>query len=573
MQITNAGAQAYLVREHPGDEAVFREVVREYAYLDPSRFMVREYKEKRWDGYRRAVHKDTGCFLAGLTHEISEAVKKHGGTLSSVDHLQGHAEDLSHFAHSENIVFEKPEWTLYDHQRRLVYHLLKNRGRGIAESVTGSGKTEAISLMAKILLTFYPKHRTVFFIVHRKALINQTAQRFMAAVPEFAGVTGILGDGKRPKEGDRIIFSTIPSLALTLGIRDGKLTQAEIKRRTAEGKRIPKASFDKEVSDLWTNACQVIIDECHRSSGNEYVQVLSALNGQIPICGFSGTPELGNPPADWTMRGLLGHVVCKVPRSEMEGLGIIAKAIACCRVFDNDGTVNKKVKDWAPRFEWSPVLPAMFVDEEGETRTGVYTHGETEEDHVLFPDFGRDGILTMQSRIHDLMDFCRACLNIGRRTMVMVERVAQGYYLYGFLRKQFRVKFIHGGHSDKERLAVQGEYERGELDILLVSTIFDEGIDAKNVGAVALAGGGSSIAKQTQRIGRGVRKKEDNWVPIWVPLDSINKFTIEHSEQRILNMDAHEVTQVDAGHANTLTSPAWDGILKWVKEEYGTVKD
>lgn len=573
MKIVADGAMSRLIPETPEDTKPYQDLCAQYAWLEPNRFAMQAYRSHHWDGYRRAINPKSGAFLSGLTEEFVRHLERDGVTLTSVDRPSAPHVALAPFTRQQTLVFDDPSWSVYDHQYRMVEGILKNGGRGIAEATTGAGKTEAISILAKMLLSVY-EAGTVWFIVHRVGLVNQTARRFRAAVPEFAHLVGQFGDGKRPKATDRIVFSTLASLAPALGTRETKLAKGNAARAKTGGMQL-KSRTDDLVMQLWGNSIQVIIDECHRASGPEYVQIISALAGKVPVCGFSGTPDTEDPVSDWNMRGLLGHTVARIARRELEDKGIIAKAVAACRIFPAPPGTPKKVKGglkWSPNFKQTPVLDCVWVDEEGNTKPGVYVHEENDtDDRALFPAFARDGVLMLDSRIDDLMDFVSGCLGIGRRTMVMCERVPQVFYLYGRMKDKFRVRYLHGGHTEKERQAVLALYERGEIDVLIVSTIFDEGIDAKNVGAVALAGGGSAIAGQTQRIGRGVRKKADNWVPVWVPLDCLNKFTEDHSNTRLENLEKHEVTCCHCGEAGSEDTRPWKDVLESFRVRYSTV--
>jgi superfamily II DNA or RNA helicase len=57
----------------------------------------------------------------------------------------------------------------------------------------------------------------------------------------------------------------------------------------------------------------------------------------------------------------------------------------------------------------------------------------------------------------------------------------------------------------EERAGIKGEFEAGEIQVLLSSTVYDQGIDLPALDALVLCGGGKSTGKALQRIGRVIR--------------------------------------------------------------------
>ena len=89
-------------------------------------------------------------------------------------------------------------------------------------------------------------------------------------------------------------------------------------------------------------------------------------------------------------------------------------------------------------------------------------------------------------------------------------------------------------------------------------------VDISNVGAVALAAGGSSMVRLVQRIGRGVRKKNDvsNFCPIWFPIDPSNKFCKQHSLERLDYLDRCHIKSEEV-------NKNWLDTLKELELKYG----
>jgi superfamily II DNA or RNA helicase len=72
----------------------------------------------------------------------------------------------------------------------------------------------------------------------------------------------------------------------------------------------------------------------------------------------------------------------------------------------------------------------------------------------------------------------------------------------------------------------------GELDVLVASKIFDQGIDIPELNSLVLAGSGKSSARALQRIGRVIRKGKDKKDAIVVDFYDQCKYLREHSKAR-----------------------------------------
>jgi superfamily II DNA or RNA helicase len=529
-----------------------------FSVLDPNRFMVEAFRNHWWDGRDHVIDKN-GKFLRGISELIVREIRKLGGKVEYTPYNDIWKHINSPYVHlSDELSLKGID--LAEHQRKMTRELLTHGG-GTVEGVTGSGKTEAITLLIRILLEFTDK---VFFLVHRIGLMRNALDRVVERCPELENYCGLLGDLERPDPENRIIFSTAQSLSSVLGI----------------GKKKKK---DAEMVKLFKEAGAIIIDECHRVSGNQYINLLSKAP-EVPIYQFSGTPEVDDPVKDWTIIGVGGPIVCKVSRTEMESIGFIAEAIACIRDFKrradeySPGKRRRSI-DWMPKKEkLTYYVDAWKVDEDGnlsDTQVKVDQDkgldiADDKDEYYLYPDYGRDMLFVEEERNKDIADFIKISVSIGRNPLILCERVAQTYYLRGLLEKISDIKadqvgIVHGSHDVKQRRAIVGEYETGKKPILIASSIFDEGEDIQNVGSVVLASGGASLVKVVQRIGRGVRAKKanmGNWIPIWFPLDGLTPFSREHTVSRIRYLERSEITIEEC-------ETDWNSFFRFLNKKYG----
>lgn len=541
MRIEFEGIHGVLVPESASDRVAAHATRNHFRHLDENRYAVKSFRDGFWDGYHYAISK-TGKFLKGMARDVSEFLVQEGVEVKPFDIYP------SLKKHSNKVTFDALHGiTLWDHQTKIVKSLLESGG-GMADSPTGSGKTESISLLVKILLES-SKDSVVWFLVHRKGLVNQTCKRFLSRVPEMEGRVGILGDGKKPLEDVEVVFATIQSLSSSLGFRKN-------------------SKPNPIVETLWAQSGFVVIDECHRIKGKEYETVLETLGGQVPVFGFSGTPEIPNPVENWKILGMCGPIVIRIPREELEEAGLIAHAVACIKPFQNPHGKIKRSPGWIPKVKGKPyVVKALRVTDEGtqEELINISPYaGEEVEDvlddgsRLLYPEYARDAIILNEDRNADIQGFVEACNAIDRNVLVVCERVAQVYLLnQRFKKAGFRCDYLFGAHSTNVRDEKKEKFERGEITVLVAGSILDEGEDIQNVGAVVLASGGAPLVRQIQRIGRGVRRKKGikNWCPVWVSLDSRNRFERDASISRLENLDR-------AGVSSCEVVGAWLPFLK-----------
>jgi superfamily II DNA or RNA helicase len=131
----------------------------------------------------------------------------------------------------------------------------------------------------------------------------------------------------------------------------------------------------------------------------------------------------------------------------------------------------------------------------------------------------------------------------GKRGIVIfVERIRHGKRILDELKSAgFDAVFVHGGRSDEERIeVVEGMRER-KYEVVIATTIFDEGIDVSGIGGIVFWCSTKSVARVMQRIGRGVRVEEGKGeVNVW---DFVvdNRYMKDHLKKRLLYYDQENV--------------------------------
>ena len=172
--------------------------------------------------------------------------------------------------------------------------------------------------------------------------------------------------------------------------------------------------------------------------------------------------------ADLLMEGIIGPVIYTLSASDLIRMGYLVK----------------------PIIKMEKVNPV--------TLTGTY--------HQLY----RINVVDNQTRNQKIVDDAIGLVEQGLPTLILVKQIKHGKALQKLLKEQFGpVDFISGTDYTEKRNSAIKQMRDGEIDLLIASTIADEGLDIKRLGAVVLAGGGKSSTRALQRIGRVIRPYEN----------------------------------------------------------------
>jgi len=88
-------------------------------------------------------------------------------------------------------------------------------------------------------------------------------------------------------------------------------------------------------------------------------------------------------------------------------------------------------------------------------------------------------------------------------TLILVQQYPHGDNL-----KAIRpdLVFIKGNQPKKQRKQALKDLRDGTIKVAIATTLADEGLDIKRLGCVIVAGGGKSVTRVYQRVGRTLRK-------------------------------------------------------------------
>lgn len=503
------------------------------------------FKSGGWDGRSSFFSFDKQTFPTGFVRLVARGLKKMGFEVQIVakpapEPLGPVNPTVDEFGYSER----------YDYQPEAVEQLVRHRNITV-QVATGGGKSRIARMAMKRI------NRPTLFLTTRGILMHQMQR----AVEKMEGACAILGDGewgipyKREdgSEGRKITKFTV-GMVQTLAQRLEKKTvehemqalkerrdaaiarkvEAERKKLKAQGKKVVEigsavlklaAELEKEAGDIEAERQKVIakvekheklrqatidilarfelviVEEAHEVSSDSFYKVMEACRNAHYRMALTGTPFMkDDEEANMRLLAACGPVAIKITEKMLIDRGILAKPYFKYIELP-EATRPKRLFRSTP---WQAAYEAGIVEFE------------------------------MRNKL-----MCAEVLRgmrYGLNAMMLVQHKKHGEILKDMLTKAgARVEFIYGEDNQKARDRALQALGRGELDVLIGSTILDVGVDVPSVGMIVLAGAGKAEVATRQRIGRGLREKKTgmpNVAFIVDVADSLNNHLQSHYFQR-----------------------------------------
>ena len=310
-------------------------------------------------------------------------------------------------------------------------------GHGVIVAPTGAGKT----VIGCALLC---RHDTAALVlVHSRDLADQWVER----IERFCGVRPeLLGYGKRPSEGARVVVASLQTLA--------RWSWWDLHQ--------------------WGERFGVVIqDEAHHAPARTYLGVLAGLRGRHRY-GLTATPERADGLTPW-MRWSLGPTVYEVDSGRLEAAGAV---------------LRPTIQTWR-----APDVPLDGMDSPCRDRT-------------LAADAARNAGLVVQ---------CRLLCDRRHVVLVLVKLVEHARTLAELLcAAGLDAAAMVGAMRSKERADVLDRMRAGTVQVVVATSLADEGLDAPRLSAVVLASPTRNIGRTLQRIGRALRPCEGAPAPVVV---------------------------------------------------------
>ena len=233
-------------------------------------------------------------------------------------------------------------------------------------------------------------------------------------------------------------------------------------------------------------------DEIHHAAAKTWSRTISQCKAMYRL-GLTATPFDG--PRAMSLEAATGPVIYTAPVKELADKGYLSlPEIVMSRI--TKPRVN-------PRFDYHQAFRAGIVDHSRRNKRIIAICQRLVRNR-------RGPVLVFSTTLDHLAKLMVIASNVGLNHEV-----------------------LSGSDSSKTREKVKRTMKAGKLDVLFVSTIFDEGVDIPNVGSIIMAAVGKNKNKVIQRLGRGMRvaknKKKFLVVDFW---DDTCEYLLKHSTRR-----------------------------------------
>lgn len=508
------------------------------------------FKNRIWDGYERFFNKKTGVFPTGLLWKVLEVLADFDYKIE--DERYPYTIEIP-----EEITLLEPNAeggiiTLRDYQ----YDAVKNaitQTRGVVNVATNGGKTEIASGIIKQLLPKIRAGQTILFITHNLEIFNQSAKRIEKRLNIKVGKVGggnwdirpvtvimiptvskyikeptkkeikytgemkavklivdLIGEEDDLERGDLIkviqMFESTnekaeQTAAEILGTFIGKKFSKEIKKLKSGlekfERKAQKKDWDKydQVQSLLKSAVCFIGDEFHHSSSSTWYDTIQQMENAVYRIGLTGTIDHKDQVNVMRVFGCTGNILTKISNDFLIKKGYSAKPTIYL-----EGIHEKEVPS---DYKWQQAYKEGIVE-------NSYRNQRIAEAVKEKYDEGK-GCLIITTYIEHVEDLLKRLTDMG-----------------------VKADFTHGKRNSDDRERILEQMRTGELKVVIATSVLDEGVDISGINCIWLAAGGKSFRQTLQRIGRGLRVKEDgSGVDVFDYVDYTNEILLKHSLERL----------------------------------------
>jgi len=273
-----------------------------------------------------------------------------------------------------------------------------------------------------------------------------------------------------------------------------------------------KTKIEKDLVplDKWN---LVLSDECHHAASDTHYDVLDQLPAYYRF-GLSGTPLDRGDGADLKLIAQTGPVLYDVPNKLLVERGISVPPHVDIIKIDK------------------PILPAK-----GMTWNQVNQKGVVENKHLN----------------RKIVEITQEQVALGKQVLILIDTIKHGTHLDESIWEadsNIRHQFINGKEDTKERDKALEKYKAGDLQVLIATSILDEGLDVPNIDVLILGSGGKSKIRLLQRAGRGLRTGDGKDRLLIIDFANFShKWLLKHSLQRLKTYKDEDCFIIRAQHS------------------------
>jgi len=249
---------------------------------------------------------------------------------------------------------------------------------------------------------------------------------------------------------------------------------------------------------------QIFVDEGHHAASRIHYTVLTKIN-PYAIYSMTGTDFRNRHDENIILDAAFGGTVQRIDNKFMVEHGFSAQLHA---------EIVECKQDLHPSFSWRRVYERAIL-------------------HSL-------------NRAEKLVEAVKKHAEAGKTILVLTEETGHGQTICNLLISAgLDARFMHGAVNREERTAARLDFKDRKFQVLVGTTIYDEGVDFPTLDVVAFAGGKKAKGKVFQRLGRGQRRgfhadgSRKDIATVIDFFDHGHRLLKRHSLRRLLHM--HEV--------------------------------
>lgn len=456
-----------------------------------------------WDGKKHLVKKirndeNSAKFLSGLTHRVYSIIKENFNVAPKIVDLRKIPD------RTLDLKWGK-DFNPYEYQQEVVDECLR-KTRGLIEISTGGGKTLVVTKIIQELGV-----APFIFYVLTKDLMYQAKERLEEYIDGLE--VGIIGDGECDiKEINVMTIQTAYRCYEKAKKNDEKenfvdLEEGDIKAIKSE--KLDHLKKKKEITKLIENAKGLYLDEAHHAAANTCQKIIEHSKKAYYIYGGTATPDRADN-ATIMIEGIFGRKIGCISASMLIQMGFL-------------------------------VAPDIYYINLKTKKQRVKNYNEDYNKHIL----------ENEERNKHIIDIAKFMQNSNIPTLILVQRINHGEKLEKAIPNSV---FVQG--KSKKRQEVIEDMRAGRMNTMIATSLADEGLDIQRLQCLIMAGGGKSPIKCKQRVGRVIRKCEDekkkkaivydfNDIGRWLPAHSKarKKILKEEKEFNLNNIDTLNFTK------------------------------
>lgn len=236
----------------------------------------------------------------------------------------------------------------------------------------------------------------------------------------------------------------------------------------------------------------LVYDECHTIGDSRIESLIKNLRKAYYRVAMSGTPLHNSEELNMKLIGYFGEVIHEVTNQDLIHLEVSAK----------------------------PIVHFVEIN-----NTGL--------SHLSYGSAYKYGIVLNSLRNDKIVEIAKQSFMNKLTTLIIVREIAHGELLKEEISKFCKCEFTSGQHNTEHRKNCLELLKNKKIDVLVSSTILDEGVDIPAIQVLILGAGQKTPKRLLQRIGRGLRKKEFNKLFVFDFIDNGNRYLLSHTLERV----------------------------------------